>query len=166
MADDLPANRLERMLARLSAQRDYLRCAIALSAEVPGVVLELGLGKGRTFDYLRQHALGRAIFAFDLTLHAPPAVTPAPERLLLGPFAATLPAFHRQYGACCALVHADFGSEDATHDAEQARVLAPLLAPLLHPGALVVSDRPLDLGMTVAAAPATAWRYYLRRTPG
>ncbi len=49
----------------MTAQRDCLALAARLVADVPGPVLELGLGNGRTYDHLREILPGREIFVFD-----------------------------------------------------------------------------------------------------
>ena len=47
-------SRLDSFIRRLEAQRSCLALAVERSRHVPGVVLELGLGNGRTFDHLRE----------------------------------------------------------------------------------------------------------------
>ena len=43
-------SRLDSFIRRLEAQRSCLETAVALVADLPGPILELGLGNGRTFD--------------------------------------------------------------------------------------------------------------------
>ncbi len=138
-----PDNRLERMIARLAAQRDCLARAIALIADLPGPALEFGLGKGRTYDFLRKRLSGRALFAFDREIHCPPDCVPPPERLFLGEFRDTLPEARARLAGTAALAHFDVGSEDPDRDAALVAWLAPAAAPLLRVGAAVVSDRPM-----------------------
>ena len=59
-------NRLDRMIARLTAQRACLADAATLIADVPGPVLEIGFGKGRTYRFLREVLPAREIYAFDM----------------------------------------------------------------------------------------------------
>lgn len=134
-------NRLESMIRRLTAQRNCLALAIELIAEMPGPVLEFGLGKGRTYDFLRNRLPDRCIFAFDRDIHCPPDCLPAPDRLFLGDFRVTLPEALGRIGTPAALAHFDVGSEDLAADARLVAWLAPAAAPLLRPGAVVVSDR-------------------------
>ena len=47
-------SRLDSFIRRVSAQRDCLNMAKDMIADVPGPILELGLGNGRTFDHLRE----------------------------------------------------------------------------------------------------------------
>jgi hypothetical protein len=153
-------SRLDSVIRRLEAQRACLDAAAAAIAHVPGVVLELGLGNGRTYDHLRSRLPGREIFAFDRRVAAHPDCIPDPAHLVLGDFTETLPRFRGR----AALVHADIGSGDAAATAALARALAPLIPPLLAPGALVVSDQRLDLaGATVLPLPpgVQEGRYYV-----
>jgi hypothetical protein len=138
------SSRLESFIRRLEAQRACLDWAARVVQDVPGPVIELGLGNGRTFDHLRLR-LGesREIWAFDRHNAAHPASQPEVDRLVLGDFRETLPAFAAQLPPFIALVHADIGSGDEQATAALARWLGPVLAPLLANGALVVSDQPL-----------------------
>lgn len=151
------------MIARLSAQRAHLDAAAAAIAGLPGPVLEVGLGKGRTYDHLRTLLLQRTIHVFDGSLHAPEGVHPPAERLVLGDFRDTLPAAVRRLPPA-ALIHADIGSDDRAADAALAATIAPMLAALLAPGGLLLSDRAMPApGLTADQGPETAWRYYRYR---
>ena len=77
-----PSSRLDRMIMRLTAQRNCLLHGLALVADLPGPIIEFGLGKGRTCDFLRNHANGRRLIAFDREIHCPPDCVPAPEDLV------------------------------------------------------------------------------------
>jgi len=58
-------SRLDSFIRRLEAQRLCLDWATARIAATPGVVLELGLGNGRTYDHLASRlGPGREIHAF------------------------------------------------------------------------------------------------------
>ena len=63
-------SRLDSVIRRLAAQRACLEAAARLIAELPGPVLEVGLGNGRTFDHLREILPGREIFALDRRIAA------------------------------------------------------------------------------------------------
>ncbi|MGI9331739.1 MAG: class I SAM-dependent methyltransferase, partial [Gammaproteobacteria bacterium] len=110
------ASLLERMIDRLVAQRSCLRYAASMVLDLPGPVLEVGLGKGRTYDYLRTLFPDREIFAFDRTVHALENCTPDPDHLILGELRQTLPDALRHIGTRAALVHADIGSTDPSID--------------------------------------------------
>ncbi|MCC7049622.1 MAG: hypothetical protein IT562_23130 [Alphaproteobacteria bacterium] len=159
-------SRLDSAIRRLQAQRACLDRAAALIADLPGPVVELGLGNGRTFDHLRQLLPGREIFAFDRQLAAHPDCVPDPEHLVLGDFADTLPTARRRIGGPAALIHADTGTGEAARNARLARWLAPHLAALAAPGGLILSDQDLA-GLAAEALPlpdgVAAGRYFLYR---
>lgn len=156
---------LTRMIARLTAQRIALDWALDTVADRSGPVLEIGLGKGRTYDHLRRARGTDGVLAFDRWLRVGPDLAPPEDRLFLGDFRDTLPEAARRFGRCAVLAHADFGSPDRTHDAAQAAWLAPALEPLLLPGAVVLADRPLDgPGWRALQLPDTGpWPYHARR---
>ena len=58
-------SRLEKLYFRLEAQNACLGWAFTQIAGKPGIVFEIGLGLGRSFDHLRRYLPGREIFAFD-----------------------------------------------------------------------------------------------------
>ena len=58
-------SRLDSFIRRVSAQRDCLNAAADLIRDVPGPVLEFGLGNGRTYDHLRSLLPERTIFVFE-----------------------------------------------------------------------------------------------------
>lgn len=159
---------LDRMLARLTTQRACLDSAAAQLAGLSGPVLELGLGKGRTYDRIRRIMPDRDIFVFDLDVHCPPALRPPPDRLFLGDFRETLRAASGQLGDAAAMVHADIGSEDRARDANLARDIGPLIESLVRQGGLVLSDRPLPLSggswkplPLPQDAAGTGWPYFI-----
>lgn len=144
-------SRLDSFIRRLSAQRALLDWAAAQIAARPGLVLEIGLGNGRTFDHLREKLPDRAIWAFDRADNAHPASKPPPERLMLGEFSETLPAFAARHPGEAALIHCDTGSGDAARNAAQAAWLSGVVPALAAPGCLVLSDQALSAPRLVAA---------------
>ncbi len=58
-------SRLDSFIRRLKAQRACLGLAAELIRDVPGPLLELGLGNGRTYDHLREIMPGREIYVFE-----------------------------------------------------------------------------------------------------
>ena len=135
------ANRLDRMIIRLTAQRNCLIEALELVAAVPGPVFEFGLGKGRTYDFLRSRVNGRRIVAFDRDIHCPPDCVPADGDLLLGEFRDTVPGALARIGEAAALLHFDIGSEDPALDGALAAWLSTAADPLVRAGGVVVADR-------------------------
>ena len=165
-------SRLDSFIRRLQAQRACLERAAELVRDLPGPVLELGLGNGRTFDHLREILPGRAILVFEREVRSHPASTPDPGQLVLGDIRATLPAARGRLpgGRLAALAHSDVGTGDAARNAELARWLGAALPPLLAAGAVVACDQELDdprlapLPLPDGVAPG---RYFLyQRRPG
>ncbi|RWD65527.1 MAG: hypothetical protein EOS36_07450 [Mesorhizobium sp.] len=155
-------SRLDRMIARLTTQRRALERAAQEIRGLPGPVLEIGLGKGRTYSHLRKLFPERRIIAFDRDLHAPADAAPAGTDLVLGDFRETLSALSGR--ASAVLAHADFGSEDPIRDAAQAGWLAALIDALMAPGGLVVSDRVMQSSRWTALPFDTPdWPYFLWR---
>lgn len=159
-------SRLDSAIRRLQAQRACLDRAASLIVGVPGPVVELGLGNGRTYDHLRHLLPGRAIFAFDRQLDAHPDCIPDAAHLVLGDFADTLPTALQRIGAPAALIHADTGTGEAARNARLAAWLAPHLARLAAPGGVILSDQELT-GLAGEALPlphgVAAGRYFLYR---
>lgn len=159
-------SRLDSFIRRLEAQRACLNQAALAIAELPGPVLELGLGNGRTYDHLRELLPAREIFVFERQLAAHAASMPDGAHLILGDIRATLPAAGARLGAPAALAHSDIGTGDAAQNAELAAWLAETLPALLAPGAWVISDQPMR---AVALAPLpppegiAGERYFLYR---
>jgi hypothetical protein len=162
---------LERLAARLLAQRAFLAEAARRIAAIPGPVFEIGLGKGRTFDHLRRLLPGRAIYCFDREHHAPPEESPPAEFLVLGEIQATLPALAARLGTKTALAHCDIGTRKPQRDMEFARYLASTLPDAMAPGGIVLGDRPMESPrLAPLPAPAfarpdgiAAWPYYIYR---
>ena len=129
----------------MEAQRECLNWAAEAIVDLPGCVLELGLGNGRTFDHLREIFPNRDIFVFDRQVAAHPDCIPSAEFLFLGDFSATLPAAVRRLGPGSAvLAHVDLGSGDAEASRQMARSIAPILRQLLCQGGILVSDQDMQ----------------------
>ena len=162
-------SRLESAIRRLEAQRDCLNQAARLISDLPGPVLELGLGNGRTYDHLRGLLADREIFVFERQVAAHPDSVPDRQHLVLGDFRDTLPDARARIGAPAALAHCDFGSGDKAATGALADWLGPVLNRLLAPGAVVAADQalavatwqPLELPAGVPAG-----RYFLYLVSG
>ncbi len=134
-------SRLDSFIRRLEAQRACLDAAARAIDGVPGIVMELGLGNGRTYDHLRARLPGRRIVVFDRDPQPHPRCWPAEEDLIIGDLAATLPAAGAKWAAGVALVHSDIGTGDPARNRRVAADLGRLLPPLLTGGGIVVSDQ-------------------------
>ena len=137
-------SRLDSFIRRLEAQRTCLNHAAALIESIDGVVLELGLGNGRTYDHLRELFPGRDIYVCERRVAAHPDCIPPADRLLLGDLRETLPAARGWLAGRVALAHLDVGTGDAAANKALAAEILPLVVPLLHTGGVVVSDPVMD----------------------
>jgi hypothetical protein len=158
--------RLDSFIRRLAAQRACLDHAVGLIADLPGPVLEVGLGNGRTYDHLRERLPGREIFVFDRHVAAHPDCIPPADHLLLGDFRETLVAVRPRLGSGAALIHADIGSGDEAQNARLAAELAPLLARLLTRRGVLLGDQAMAApGLAALPPPADVkpGRYFLYR---
>ena len=135
---------------------------------LPGPVLELGLGNGRTYDHLRGLLPDRAIYAFDRQFAAAEASRPPRKRLLLGEIATVLRAQRPRFAGRVALAHLDLGAGAVALTAANLAGVLPELLPLLRSGALLLSDQPLAHpaladGARPPAVPADRYFVYRRR---
>ncbi|WP_299152400.1 class I SAM-dependent methyltransferase [uncultured Tateyamaria sp.] len=146
-------SRLESMRRRLTAQIDGINWAATKIAETPGDVLEMGLGNGRSYDHLRQEVTDRRIWVIDRILKCHPSCVPPAADFLQGE---AEPMLQRliEGGHKMALTHYDFGYGVKEKDVEEGARLSPLIAQLISPGGLVLSQQPL-VGLTQIAGPDT-----------
>jgi hypothetical protein len=136
-------SRLDSFIRRLQAQRACLDAAAARVTGLQGVVLELGLGNGRTYDHLRALCPDREIFVFDRQVVAHPDCIPAADHLFLGELTETLPQAQARLRGQAALVHVDIGSGDDAASRRLAATIAPMVRLLMREGAVMVSDQPM-----------------------
>jgi hypothetical protein len=159
-------SRLDAFIRRLEAQRACLGLAAELITGVPGPVLELGLGNGRTYDHLRELMPDREIFVFERQPMAHPDSMPDADHLIVGDLYDTLPDARRLAPDGAALVHSDIGTGEAARNARLAAWLAGVLPPLMAPGGVVASDQLLehpDLEPLPLPPEVPARRYFLYR---
>jgi len=158
--------RLDSAIRRLTAQRDLLDWA-AREISAQGLVLELGLGNGRTYDHLRARLPGREIYVFERSPAAHPDCVPPDEYLIVGDIFETLPLFTERFGAgSAALIHSDIGTGDEEANLQLARRLSPLLETLLQPGGLIIADRAFELSSCTDISSRTGvaeGRYFVYR---
>ena len=159
-------SRLDSFIRRLEAQRACLDLAAELIRDLDGVVLELGLGNGRTYDHLRSLLPEREIYVCERRVAAHPDCVPPPDKLLLGDMRETLVEVRGRLGGRVVLAHLDVGTGDAAANRALADELMPLVLPLLREDAVLASDPPLDspelppLPLPAGVAPG---RYHLYR---
>jgi hypothetical protein len=160
-------SRLESFIRRMSAQRDVINhVSETLPLPADGVILEIGLGNGRTFDHLREKFPGRRIIAFDRALGAHSSSMPETGDLILGEIAQTAEAYA---DGTAALAHADIGTGYDDKDAVTLTWLPDIVSRALATGGIAISGLPLDhAALEPLPVPATvdSRRYFLyRRRP-
>lgn len=137
-------SRLDSFIRRLQAQRSVLDWASDSIEGRDGLVLELGLGNGRTYDHLRERLPDRGIYVFERAPSPNPQSMPPRQFLIVGEMEETLPAFAAQHGAAAALIHVDVTTGVPERDRLAFAWLPQHVAALARPGALVVTGWPLD----------------------
>ena len=158
-------SRLDVFIDRMVSQRACLDSAIAQTADMPGPVLELGLGNGRTFHHLRERISGREIYVFERAVASHPDSTPSEDRILLGEVVETLPQALERFGPSASLVHADLGGHNLQKNDAFARLVSPLIEPLLAQGGLMVSsdrmyfDALTEISLPEGAVPGRCFIY-------
>jgi hypothetical protein len=159
-------SRLESAIRRLEAQRDCIDWAAEQLHGAPGHILELGLGNGRTYDHLRERFPGRDIYVFDRQIAAHPDCIPGPDFMFQGDVLEMLPVALACLGCQAIMVHSDIGTGDPERNRRLAVKIAPLLAPMMLTGGLVLSDQPMSWpDWTELELPSTvpAGRYHIYR---
>ena len=146
-------SRLESMRRRLTAQIDGINWAAGKIADLDGDVLEMGLGNGRTYDHLRQELPDRRIWVIDRILKCHPSCVPPEQDFLEGEAEPMLQRL-ADGGHKMALAHYDFGFGIKEKDVEEGRRLSPLIAAVMQPGGLVLSQQPL-VGLEQIKGPDT-----------
>jgi hypothetical protein len=140
----LSLSRLDSFIRRLQAQRACLNAAVDLLRDVPGPVLEIGLGNGRTYDHLREICGTRPIYVFDRQVAAHPDCIPPAENLFLGDFSDTLPQAVARLGTSAALLHLDCGTGDAEANRRLVDGMMASLLQLTKPRSIMVSDQEIS----------------------
>jgi len=159
-------SRLDSFIRRMEAQRLCLAFAADAIADLPGSILELGLGNGRTYDHLREICPGRDIFVFERKVAAHPDCIPDAAHLFEGAIEDTLPRAARQLPGQVALLHSDICSGDPDVDARNTGTIAAQIGLLMKAGGIVLSDQPIAAdGLTRLPPPEGVGgdRYFLYR---
>ena len=157
-------SRLDSAIRRLQAQRACINRGIEIVGERPGLVLEIGLGNGRTFDHLRTLVPERQIYVFERNLLAHSECLPKDEFLVKGDFLQTLPEFKKQIAQPIILAHCDVGSGDKVQSLRRASKLAQILTSVVAPGGIIVSDQEMrEKALSALPLPqeVESGRYYL-----
>ncbi len=134
-------SRLESAIRRLTAQKEALDWAANMICGKKGIILELGLGNGRTYDHLRKILPEREIFVFERKVAAHPDCIPDNAHLFHGDFYDCLPRAFFQLGAKAVLAHLDIGTGIKADSERLASGIAPLILDLMRPEAIIISDQ-------------------------
>ena len=138
-------SRLDRFIARLQAQRDCLNFLKPAVYAVPGPLLEVGLGNGRTYDHLRELFPARDIYVFERKVAAHPDCIPPDDRLFLGDADRTIEQAALKLGATAALIHTDLGTGDHEANVAMGKWLGPALDRLVASGGYVLANLALEV---------------------
>jgi hypothetical protein len=146
-------SRLDSVIRRLSAQKKALEWAANNIAGLDGVVIELGLGNGRTYDHLREILLNRDIYVFEREIAAHPDCIPERDFQFLGDFRDSLPNAIKKLGANVILAHLDIGTGEKEESVQLAQNIAPLVLKLLKPRAIIISDEEIKAWSSMLIEP-------------
>jgi len=136
--------RLERFISRVVGQRACIDAASTATQALRGVVWEVGLGNGRTYDHLRDRLAGRDIVVFDRQVASHPDCIPPTDMVRLGDFRETVTAEAMRSAGKVVVIHADVGSGNVDASRALGRWLTPLFVQALAPGGYLVGDQPMD----------------------
>lgn len=106
-----------------------------------GVILEIGLGNGRTYDHIRELFPNNRIIVFDRAIGSHPDSTPPEADLILGDIKETIAEFA---GQDIAFAHADIGTAYPEKDAKTLTWLPQSIAAALKMGGVAASGLPLE----------------------
>ncbi|MDE2166190.1 MAG: hypothetical protein KGJ66_07620 [Alphaproteobacteria bacterium] len=132
---------LDMLIRRLMAQRASIERAADLVTMLEGPAILLGLGDGAALDHLCEVARKRGIIVFDKGPIADGAAQRASE-CVEGDPRETLPRNWERLKRSVALALINLPITDETRLAAE---VAPLVAPILRPGAVVLSEIALEL---------------------
>lgn len=156
-------SRLDSFIRRMSAQRDILDDLAGRLGDRPGLVLEFGLGNGRTYDHLRERFPARRVVVFERVVVDRYISLVAPGDAVIGDIRETAALWP---DGAAALIHVDIESGDARADAALAEWLPALVARLLVRGGYAASGAALrhpDLVPETLPPGVPAGRYSVAR---
>jgi hypothetical protein len=154
---------LDEAIRRLMAQRSCLDRAAETVGAMPGEALLIGFGDGTAYHHLRAIAPRREIFVFDRAIDAEVALDLPAERIVLGDPLQTLPLAWDRIMRSAVIACLNF---PVTNPPRLAGEIAPLLAPMMAPGGVAVSEKALDIpGWSELPLPASIGpgRFHLYR---
>jgi hypothetical protein len=138
-------SRLDSFIARMQAQRDCLNFLRTAVDAMPGPILEVGLGNGRTYDHLRELFPDRDIHVFERQVAAHPDCIPPADRLFLGEARESIRHAAQQLGQTAALIHTDLGTGDHAANMAMGQWLGPALDALAAREGYILANQALDV---------------------
>ena len=136
-------SRLDSAIRRLTSQKIALEWAARKVTRLDGIILEIGLGNGRTYDHLRGILPNRDIYVFERKIAAHPDCIPEENFLFLGDFRDSLPLANKRLGASSILAHLDIGTGEKTTSQKLAGQIGPMVLGLMKRESIIVSDQEL-----------------------
>ena len=136
-------SRLDSAIRRLTSQKIALEWAARKATRMNGIILELGLGNGRTYDHLREILPNREIYVFEREIAAHPDCIPEENFQFLGDFRDSLPRAKKRLGANSVLAHLDIGTGEKQASQQLAEQIGPLVLGLMKRESIIVSDQEL-----------------------
>ena len=154
--------RLERFARRFPIQIDFLGRALALTEDVAGSVWEIGLGGGRTLEYLETRT-EKPITVFEIDDVVEFSPMRSGTTLVKSDLIADLPNIVRQHRNSVAFVHVDIGTTDYVDDLGRLAALGEQLGEVLNKGGVIVSDRPVAFSglKLIASSHQAGWPCYM-----
>jgi len=169
-----PMSRLDSHIGQKIAQRDAINLAARWLQGLDGLIVEFGLGTGRSYSHLRERFPRHEVFCFDRCDVTHPRSRPPADHLVLGELADTLrdAALQARFAGRVILVHLDLGV-GGPEDETVPELVMGATHRWLKPDALVLSDQDLTLepAWQLARVDTTgdvqhADRYYVYRRDG
>jgi len=166
-------SRLDSHIRQKIAQRDSLNLAAEWLRGVAGVIVEFGLGAGRSYSHLVERFPGCEVFCFDRGEKAQVLCRPPADHLCVGEFTDLLadPAVLARFAGRVVLMHLDVGS-GGPEDEYVPEFVVGRTHSWLVPGALVLSDQDVTLEpawglerVDTAGRVEYAERYHVYRRP-
>jgi hypothetical protein len=137
---------LDSHIRQKIAQRDSINLAARWLRGRPGLIVEFGLGNGRSYSHLVEQFPGVDVFTFDRRDAVHPRSRPPADRFIRGDFGQLLadPAIQARFTGQVMLLHLDVGS-GGPEDETLPEFLLGQTYRWLRPGAVVLSDLDLTL---------------------
>ena len=154
--------RIERLARRLPVQIRYINYAIDQTKGLDGVILELGLGDGRTLEYI-EYRTSSQIFVFEIDDDKKLINNKESTKLVKGNFIHTIPKTIQNEKLQVRIVHADIGSTDYMNDLKTLNPLREIADNFVQVGGVVICDRPIlyQKFSLLHCAHEEGWPYYL-----